>query len=94
MSLTPAARYSLLKIQWNFLRVKNQFERNVHSVNKLYEVCKDFWKWRIDLSMIPPIENYDERHVDNIDKWLFILSQAKPDDVITDDQFMEMHTVC
>ena len=88
MTLTDAARDSLRKIQLNFFRVKIQFGRNVHSANKLYEVCKDFWKFASELSKLIPIENYDVRHVDNIDKWLFILSQTN--DEITDDEFMEM----
>ena len=88
MTLTDAARDSLRKIQCNFLRVKILCGRNVHSANRLYEVCKDFWKWQSELSKLIPIENYDVRHVDNIDKWLFILSQTN--DEITDDEFMEM----
>ena len=90
MTLTPDAKKSLWKIHWNFWRVKVQFGRNVHSASKLYEECKDFWKWLSDLSMLTTNENYDVRHIDNIDKWLFILSQATEDAELTEDQFTEM----
>ena len=90
MTLTSAAKNSLWKIHWNFMRVKVQFNRNVHAVDKLYEECKDFWKWLTDLSMLTTNENYDVGHIDNIDKWLFILSQATEDAELTDDQFSEM----
>ena len=90
MTLTPAAKNSLYKIQYDFMIVKIQFQRNVHAVNKLYEKCKDFWKWLSELSMLTTNENYDVRHIDNIDKWLFILSQPTEDAELTDDQFTEM----
>ena len=90
MTLTHAARRSLYKILWNFKIVKIQLDRNIRSMNRLYQECKDFWKWRIELSMLIPNENYDARHVENIDKWLFILCQANVNDELTDDQFMEM----
>ena len=91
MTLTRDAKNSLWKIHWNFWRVKIQLGRNVHSASKLYEECKDFWNWKIELSKLIPFENYDVRHIDNLDKWLFILSQANVDAELTDDQLMEMN---